>query len=73
MMFEPDDQITVSIYDEYSAGPSIRFICTRCFFTLINMIQVCIKFHRAGVSIINARPDEIPDGHAMRDDWVLKT
>ena len=29
------------IYDEYSIGPSIRPICTRCFLNITNMIQVC--------------------------------
>ena len=33
--------IAVSIYDEYSAGPSILQICTRRFFTMLNMIQAC--------------------------------
>ena len=37
--------IATRIYDEYSAGPSIRSICTRCCLTMTNMIQVCSKFH----------------------------
>ena len=37
--------IAASIYDKYSVGPSIRPICTRCCFTITNMIQVCSNFH----------------------------
>ena len=29
---------TASVYDKYSVGPSIRPICTRCCFTMTNMI-----------------------------------
>ena len=36
--------IAASIYDEYSAGPSIRSICTRYHFTMTHVIQVCCNF-----------------------------
>ena len=32
------DPIAANVYGEYSAGPSIRPICTRCCSTMINMI-----------------------------------
>ena len=48
-----------SIYDKYSVGPSSRPICTKCCFTMTNIIQVCSNFHRTRVSIINTLPDEI--------------
>ena len=38
-----------------SVGPSICPICTRCCF----MVQVCSNTHRARLSILNTRPDEI--------------
>ena len=38
------DPIRTSIHDEYSVGPSVRTICTRCCFTSTNMIQVCGSF-----------------------------
>ena len=53
------DLIAASIYDEYSTGPSIRPICTRCCLTMTNVIQVCSNFHSARVFIANTRPDEI--------------
>ena len=34
----------VSIYDKYSAGPSIRPICTRCCLTMTDVIQACGNF-----------------------------
>ena len=37
--------IAVSMYDEYSIGISTRPICTRCCFTMTQMILVCRKFH----------------------------
>ena len=39
------DLIAASSYDKCSVGPSIRPICTRCCFTMTNMIQVCGNFH----------------------------
>ena len=51
--------IAACICDEYSAGPSVRPACTRCCFTMPNMIQVSSNFHKARVFIINTRPDEI--------------
>ena len=53
------DLIAASIHDEYSVGPSIRRICTRCWFTMTSMIQVCSEFHWARVFIINTCPVEI--------------
>ena len=53
------DLIAASIYDPCSIGPSFRSICTRCFFTKTNTIQVCISLHWARVFIQNTRPDEI--------------
>ena len=38
------DPIALSIYDKNSVGPSIRPICTRCCFTMTDMIQVCSNF-----------------------------
>ena len=38
------DQYSValaSFYEKYSVGPSIRPICTRCCFTITDMLQVC--------------------------------
>ena len=34
------DLIAASIYDKYSAGPSIRPIFTRCYFTRTNMVPL---------------------------------
>ena len=51
--------ISVTNYDEYSAGPSIRPICTRNCLTMNNMIQVCSNLHWPGVCIINTCPAEI--------------
>ena len=39
--------IAASMYSKYSAGPSIRPICTRNCFTMTNMLEVCSNFHRA--------------------------
>ena len=39
------DLIAESIYDCHSVGPSIRPFCTRCYFTMTDMIQVCSNFH----------------------------
>ena len=39
-----------SIYHEYSIGPSIQSIFTRCCFTMTNMIQVYSNFHWAQYS-----------------------
>ena len=38
------DLIAASVYDKYSVGPSIRPVCTKCCFTMTNMIQVCSNF-----------------------------
>ena len=38
------DLIAASIHDNYSVGPSIRPICTRCCLTMTYMIQVCSYF-----------------------------
>ena len=46
------DLIAASIYDKYSACPSFRQICTRCRFTMPNMIQVCSNFHRDRLCVI---------------------
>ena len=48
-----------NIHDQYSVSPSVRSICTRCCFTVTNMIRACSNFHRACVFIINTHPDEI--------------
>ena len=62
------DLIAVSFCDEYSIGPSTRRICTRCGFTMTNMIQVCSSLHSARVFIINVRPDGIRDlGFGLRE------
>ena len=53
------NQISASIYDKYSVGRSIRPICTRCCFTMTNMIQVCGNFQWGQVFITNTRPDEM--------------
>ena len=55
----PPDLTAVSIYDKYSIGPSMRSMCTRCCFTMTNMMQVWSNFRWARVFIINTRPDEI--------------
>ena len=39
------DLIAASMYDKYSVGPSIRSTCTRCSFTMTNMIRVRSSFH----------------------------
>ena len=39
------DLIAASNHDAHSVGPSIRPICTRCYFTMTHMIQVCSKSH----------------------------
>jgi len=52
------DLIAVSVYDKHSVGPSIRTICTRCCFTMTDMIQVCSSFHEAPAFMILTRPDE---------------
>ena len=51
--------IAASVYDKHSVGPSIRAICTKCYFTTTNVIQECSNFRRARVFIINTRPDKI--------------
>ena len=38
------DLIAASICDKYSVGPSIRPTCTRCCFTMTNIIQACSNF-----------------------------
>ena len=53
------DSIAASIYNKYSVGPSIRPICTRCCFTMTDVIQVSSNFHSALLFFINTRPDEI--------------
>ena len=45
------DSIMASIYDKYSVGASIRAICTRCCFTVTNVMQTCRNFHCAPVFI----------------------
>ena len=57
--FSLSDLIAASMYNKYSVGPSIRQICTRCSFTMTNMIQSCSNFHRARVFIINTRLGDI--------------
>ena len=37
---------TASICVNYSVGPTIRPFCTRCRFTMTDMIQVCSNFRR---------------------------
>ena len=37
--------IAVSIREKYSAGPSIRPICTRCYFTINDMIRLWSNCH----------------------------
>ena len=44
LLKSPPDLIEASIFDEYSVGLSIRPICTRCGFTMTNLIQVCSNF-----------------------------
>ena len=39
------EEAQVIAADKYSVGPSILPICTRCCFTMTNMIQVCSNFH----------------------------
>ena len=39
------DLIEASTYDKHSVDPSIRPVCTRCYFTMTYMIQVCSDFH----------------------------
>ena len=39
------DLIRTGICGSYSAGPSVRPICTRCCFAMTNMIRVCSKFY----------------------------
>jgi len=60
------DPIAVSIY---SVGPSIRPICTRCCFTITNIIQARDNFHRARVFIITTRPGEI----GSKEEGVART
>ena len=45
--------------DRCSVGPSIRPICTRCCFTMTDMVQVCSNGHWARVFNTNIRADEI--------------
>ena len=37
--------IGASMFGKYSVGPSIRSICTRRCFTMINMVQACSDFY----------------------------
>ena len=53
------DSNPACIYDEYSIGPSIRLICTRCCFKMTDMIQLRSSFHWGRVFVINSRPHEI--------------
>ena len=53
------DLTAVDIYDKHSVGPFIRPVCTRCCFTMTNMIKVCSNFLCARLFIMNTRPDEI--------------
>ena len=48
--------IAAGTYDKESVGASIRPICTRCWITMIYMIQV---FHSSRLFIVNPRPSEI--------------
>ena len=57
--------IAASIYDEYSVGPSIQQICTRRFFTMLNMIQACSNVYWTPVFIIYTCPDGIWRGRAL--------
>ena len=65
------DLIAASMYARYSVGPSILPRCTICIFPTTNMIQVCSKFHRARVFIINTRLDEIAHRACARADVHL--
>ena len=60
------DFIPTSIYDRYSVGPSVRSICTRCCFTITDMIQVCSKFRRAPAFITNIRLEEISSHRVLK-------
>ena len=57
------DLIPVSIDHEYSAGPSIRSICTRrrCLvqITMTKMFQVSSNFYPAPAFVVNTRLDKI--------------
>jgi hypothetical protein len=46
------DLIAASIYENYSIGPSIRPICTRCCPTVTNEIQVCSSFQWAPAHLL---------------------
>jgi len=53
------DLTAASIHDRLSVGPSIQPICTRCCFTMTNMVQMCSNFHRVRVFVTNTSPDDI--------------
>ena len=53
------DLIPASIYDKHSVCPSFGPSCTRCWFTMTNIIRVCSKLHRAQLFIRNTRPNEV--------------
>ena len=48
--------IAANIHDKYSVAPSIRSLCTRCCYTMTNMIQVCRKFHESRVFVTYTPP-----------------
>jgi hypothetical protein len=54
--------IAASIYDKYSVRLSIRPVCTRCCFTMTDMVQVCSYCRWSRVFIISTRPDAIKPG-----------
>ena len=54
-----DDLIASIIHDAYSVGPSIRQMCTRCCFTMTNMIQMGSNFDQAPIFIAHTRMNEI--------------
>ena len=56
---ERHDLTAESISDKYSAGPSIRPICTRCCSTITYMIHVCSNFYISCVVILTGWQDEI--------------
>ena len=46
---------------------SIRPVFARCCVTMTNTDQMCSNFHRAGVFIINTRPDGSRGGDRTAD------
>ena len=62
--------IAASIYDQHSVGPSILSICTRCCFTMTDMIQANVYW--AQVFITNTRLDAILQVIKRDDSGMVK-